>query len=92
MDTSLVFSTHAKYRMEQRGLHLVEYEMSKLEHAVDLAQNKGAIDACILYGETSFIIHVPKRMVVTVMAVRGESTVITNIDTTIVVGHAEGIL
>jgi flagellar operon protein len=80
----LKVSAHAAARMQERGVSMTNGDWSKLSHAVDSAEKKGAKDAYILYGQTGFVVNVPNRTIVTTMSSQAGS-VVTNIDSVVVV-------
>lgn len=82
--SSLRVSAHAATRMQQRGLQLSAADWDKVGAAVDKAQQKGARDAYVMYGDAGFVVNVPNKTVVTAMLSR-EEHVVTNIDSVITV-------
>lgn len=80
---SLKFSSHAKTRLQQRGMVLTHADVAKLQQAVDKAGQKGSKDVYVVYGDAGFVVNVPNRTVVTAMMHR-EEPVITNIDSVVV--------
>lgn len=81
---ALKVSAHASQRMQQRGLQLNGADWSQIGKAVDKAQLKGAKEAYLLYGNAGFVVNVPNRTVITAM-VNQEDTVVTNIDSVVIV-------
>ena len=82
----LKFSKHAQQRLESRDIQLNETDISSLEHAVDMAEKKGANDSLIMLRDLAFIVSVKSRTVVT--ALDGQSSagnVFTNIDSAVIV-------
>ena len=81
----LKFSKHAQQRLESRNIRLNEADLSSLEQAVDLAQQKGAQDSLVMLRDLAFIVSVSNKTVVT--ALDGKSTegnVFTNIDSAVI--------
>jgi flagellar operon protein len=82
---SLKFSNHAVERMFSRGIRLQPSDMSRLESAVQKAEQKGSKDTLVLMGQTAFIVNVKNKTVVTAMDQNQmKENVFTNIDSTIV--------
>ncbi len=79
------FSTHAAKRMQERGIHISESDMKKLEGAIDNAASKGSKDALVLMNQVAYVVSVNNKTVITAMD--GKSTkenVFTNIDSAII--------
>lgn len=80
----LKFSGHAQSRMESREISLSNSELQRLETAVDRVGGKGGSDSLVILDEKAFIVNVPNRTVVTVVAKDMlESNVVTNIDSAV---------
>jgi flagellar operon protein len=82
----LKFSKHAQQRLESRNIQLDDADLSSLEHAVSMAQEKGAKDALVMLRNLALIINVPNKTVIT--ALDQQSTggnVFTNIDSAVIV-------
>ncbi len=80
----LKVSRHAAERMEQRGLCLSPDEWQKVGRAVERAEQKGARDAYVMYGNAGFVVNVPNRTVITAM-LHQEEHIVTNIDSVVTV-------
>jgi flagellar operon protein len=81
----LKFSKHAQQRLESRNIQLNEADLSSLEQAVGLAEQKGAQDSLVMLRDLAFIVNVPNKTVVT--ALDGKSaggSVFTNIDSAVI--------
>lgn len=84
----LAFSAHAEQRLEQRGIKLDASEHARLHRAVDDAARKGARQSLLILDSTALVVSVPNRTVITVMEPDpAANTVITNIDSVVVVGE-----
>ena len=82
----LKFSKHAQQRLESRNIQLNESDISNLQHAVDLAEQKGANDSLVMLRDLAFIVSVRNRTVVTALDGKGaEGNVFTNIDSAVIV-------
>ncbi len=82
----VVFSRHAKARLESRGIALDEGQMERLGEGIDQLNNRGAQESLVLMDDMALIVGVPKRTVITAMS-RSEAmgNIFTNIDSTLVV-------
>ena len=79
------FSTHALKRMQERGIHLSDAEMAKLESAVDNVAQKGARDALVLMDQVAYVVSVSNKTVITAMDEKStKDNVFTNIDSAII--------
>ncbi len=88
----LKYSAHAQQRMEQMGLELTDPQAAALNDAAEQARAKGSRDALILMRDLGLIVNVPNRTVVTVLdAQRMQSGIVTQIDSTVLVGDPEAI-
>lgn len=84
----LAFSAHARQRLAERNIVLRPPDMARLEKAVHAASLKGAQESLVIMDALAFVVSVPNRTVITVLSpVNGEETVITQIDSAVVVGH-----
>lgn len=83
-EDGLNFSKHARRRMDERGIDIDGRLMEQLEHAVDGARKKGAIDVAIIGPENIFIVNVPNNTVVTTMSQQDmREKIFTNIDSAV---------
>jgi flagellar operon protein len=81
----LKFSRHARERLDARRIVLNEEQVSRLNSAVEKAQNKGCRESLILLDDLAFVVSVSNKTVIT--AVNGESikeNVFTNIDSAVI--------
>jgi len=77
----LTFSKHAQQRTEQRGIQLGEEQIERLGSAVNMAQDKGLTQTLVMMDKNAFIVHVPNKVVVTVVdGNESNNAVFTNID------------
>jgi flagellar operon protein len=82
----LKFSKHAQQRLESRNIHLNDADLSSLEHAVDLADKKGAQDSLVMLRDMAFVVSVKNKTVVTALDGKSaEGNVFTNIDSAVIV-------
>jgi flagellar operon protein len=81
---SLTFSRHAQKRLEMRGISFTPDGLSRIESAIDRAQEKGSRDALVIAGNLALVVGVNDRTVVTVMnREQMEESVVTNIDSAV---------
>jgi len=82
----VVFSRHAKARLESRGLELDSDQMERLNEGIEQLNQRGAKESLVLMDDMALIVGVPKRTVITAMS-RNEAmgNIFTNIDSTLVV-------
>ena len=80
------FSGHAVDRLKTRNIQLNNYDMLRLNDAVNRAEEKGSRDSLVLMDGTAFVVSVKNKTVVTAMAGdQMKDNVFTNIDSTVVV-------
>ena len=78
---TLKFSKHASIRLEQRGIHLTDAQMERLNDGTKQAGQKGIRDSLVIVDELAFIVNIPKNTVITAMdSTETNSNVFTNID------------
>ena len=77
-------SNHAQKRMEQRGIHLDQTDLTKLNDAFETLNQKGANNSLIMYEDLSLIASVKNRTIITASKME-EMTEVTNIDSAILV-------
>ncbi|HCV44142.1 MAG TPA: flagellar protein [Bacteroidetes bacterium] len=81
----LKFSKHAQQRLESRNIELNDADLSSLQHAVDLAEKKGAQESLVLLRDLAFIVNVSNKTVVTALDGKGtDGNVFTNIDSAVI--------
>ncbi len=85
-EAQMRISSHAKNRMENRGIELDPKTMGKLNQAMDMAAKKGARESLVVVDDKAFVVNVENRTVVTALN-QGESSgrVFTQIDSTVFV-------
>jgi flagellar operon protein len=85
-ESNLVFSKHAVQRLNDRDVEMTQELMETLSAAVGKAEQKGIKNALILGNDTSFIVNIPSKTVVTIMNSQNmKENVITNIDGTVLI-------
>ena len=85
-NSPLVFSKHAKERVEQRGIALTDDLLSNLTNAVSKARDKGAKDVVIIDARQAFIVNIPNNMVITTITENEmRENVFTNIDSAVII-------
>lgn len=84
--TEVKFSQHALERMNSRNIKLNEADLSKLNHAVKKAEQKGARESLILINDTALVVSVKNKTVITAMdGASMKENVFTNIDSAVIV-------
>lgn len=82
--TGVTISAHAQSRLSQRNIQLTAQDLSKLENAIDKIAAKGGRDSLIQMEDTTFVVNVPNRTVVTAMdSESARDNVWTNIDSAV---------
>lgn len=80
----LVFSQHAKKRMNERGIQADSSMISRMERAVESARQKGAREIALIGNRDVFIVNIPNRTVVTTMSREDlKNRIITNVDSAV---------
>lgn len=83
---TITFSSHCQKRLEQNNIHLDQIQLTKLNHAVDKAADKGSRESCVIMEDKVFIVNIPSRTVKTVVeSQRMKDSVFTNIDSAVIV-------
>jgi flagellar operon protein len=82
----LTFSSHARERLESRGINLSSSDLDKLRGAVESVAKKGGRDSLVLMGDAALVVNVRNRTVVTALDREGmQGNVFTNIDSAVLV-------
>jgi flagellar operon protein len=74
----LKFSSHAKQRLESRGLDLSDSDMSRLSRGVSSLRSKSVRDGLVVVGDHRFVVSVENKTVITVLS-SSDREVFTNI-------------
>lgn len=82
----LKFSNHALKRLEERKIELDDEDLTLLNNAVSLAEQKDTKDVLIFLRDVAFIVNVKNRTVVTVVDSESmRERVFTNIDGAVII-------
>ncbi len=82
----LRFSVHALRRLSERQIELSPADLQKINQAATLAQNKGARQSLLIYGDLALVTSIDNRTVVTAVDnASNEQRVFTNIDSAVIV-------
>jgi len=82
----LKFSNHALKRLEERKIELNDEDLTLLNNAVSLAEQKDTKDVLIFLRDVAFIVNVKNRTVVTVVDSESmRERVFTNIDGAVII-------
>lgn len=85
-NSNVVFSKHAMNRIEQRNIDVSADKVERLNHGIELAQQKGLNDVLVLVDKTAFIVNAQNRAVITTMGDNEAiGNVFTNIEGTVIV-------
>jgi flagellar operon protein len=77
----LVFSKHAKNRLNERNIDLTSEQLDRLQEGTDKAKQKGIQESLVLVDNLAFIVNIKNRTVITAMDQRESNEYIfTNID------------
>lgn len=78
------FSQHAVRRLEERQIKLSDEELTKINEAVEKAEQKGSRDSLVMMNSTAFIVNIPNRTIITALPIESSSeNVFTNIDSVV---------
>ena len=85
-NSGVEFSKHALDRIEDRNIDMTENNrLSRLNQAVQIAQQKGSDDALVIIDSTAFIVSVRNNKVVTTLSQDDmKGNIFTNIDSTVI--------
>ena len=78
LDQEIVFSVHARRRLEERAIPLSREVKEKLEEGLRTLEAKGGRTSLIVIDGVAFVVNVPERTVIT--CVENENRVFTHID------------
>jgi len=85
-NSPLLFSKHARERVDQRGIELTDTLLKNLGDAVSKARDKGAKDVVVIDARQAFIVNVPNNLVITTMTgSEMKENVFTNIDSAVII-------
>jgi flagellar operon protein len=77
-------SSHAKARIERRGISLDPATLSRLQNGVDRAAAKGSRESVVLVDDVAFVVSVKARTVITAVdRASMRDHVFTNIDSAV---------
>jgi len=78
------FSHHAVKRLEERQIKLSDEDLTKINEAVEKAEQKGSRDSLVMMNSTAFIVNIPNRTIVTALPIESSNeNVFTNIDSVV---------
>lgn len=84
-DNQIKFSSHAKQRIDLRGIELNSSIINQLSQAVEKAEQKGSKDSLILVNDLAFVVNIPNRVVITTVDNKSiKEHIFTNIDSAII--------
>jgi flagellar operon protein len=86
LDQEIVFSVHARRRLEERAIPLSREVKEKLEEGLRTLEAKGGRTSLIVVDGVAFVVDVPERTVIT--CVENENRVFTHIDSVLFMNTA----
>ena len=82
----VVFSAHAKERIESRQIDLGAEDMQRIEEAMDKVQEKGGRSSLLMFGDVALLASVTNRTIITAVDGKEEQEqVFTGIDSAVIV-------
>ncbi|MGH4125740.1 MAG: TIGR02530 family flagellar biosynthesis protein [Clostridium sp.] len=79
-------SSHAAQRLNSRNIDFDDADMKKINQGINMAEDKGAKQALILYKDMALITSIKNRTVITALDKNGSgASVITNIDSVVMI-------
>ncbi len=81
----VVFSAHARERIESRNIELDQDDLNRIEEAMDKVKAKGARSSLLMFGEVALLASVTNRTIIT--AVDGateKEQIFTGIDSAVI--------
>ncbi|HHX88071.1 MAG TPA: hypothetical protein GX693_07855 [Firmicutes bacterium] len=83
--TEIIFSAHARSRLENRKIKLGLEDLKKITRAMDKAEAKGARSPLLLYKNIALVASIPNRTIITAVDGAGEKEQIyTGIDSAVI--------
>ncbi len=81
----VVFSAHARERIQSRKIELGEEDLHKIEDAIDQVKAKGSRSSLLMFGEVALLASVTNRTIITAVdrAEEGEQ-IFTGIDSAVI--------
>lgn len=84
-NSRLSFSKHATERLTKRGIILDSTDISNLNSAIESAEKKGSKQTLVIMRDTSYIVNIPNKTIITAINNTGENNhIFTNIDSAVV--------
>jgi flagellar operon protein len=81
----LRFSAHAQRRLQSRDIELGNEDLSKIQKAVDKAEEKGSKESLVLLDNVALVVSVENRTVITALNVPDiRDNIVTNIDSVVI--------
>ncbi|MBZ9624535.1 flagellar biosynthesis protein [Clostridium sp. FP2] len=79
-------SSHAAQRLNSRNIDFDDADMEKINQGINMAEDKGAKQALILYKDMALITSIKNRTVITALDKnQSETSIITNIDSVVMI-------
>ncbi len=81
----VVFSAHARERIESRKIELGEEDMHRIEQAMDKVKAKGARSSLLMFGDVALLASVTNRTIITAVdGAEEQEQVFTGIDSAVI--------
>jgi len=81
----LVFSAHARERLESRNIRIEEADMRRISEAMDRAGAKGARPSLLLFGDIALLASVSNRTIITAVdGAEQQEQIFTGIDSAVI--------
>lgn len=85
-DNEIKFSKHATERLDSRNINLSLDELSRLENAFKMAEDKGVKDALFLMDDKAFIANINNKTIITTANKEQlKDNIFTNIDGAVII-------
>lgn len=81
----VVFSAHARERIESRNIELDEEDLHRIEEAMDKVKAKGARSSLLMFGEVALLASVTNRTIITAVdGAKEREQIFTGIDSAVI--------
>ncbi len=81
----VVFSAHARERIERRNIVFNPEDIGRIEDAMDKVNAKGARSSLLLYGDVALLASVPNRTIITAVdGAEAREQIYTDIDCAVI--------
>jgi len=82
----VIFSAHARERIESRRISLDSHDMHRIEEVMDKVQAKGSRSSLLMLGEVALVASVTNRTIITAVdGAEAREHIFTDIDSAVIV-------